>query len=421
MSLAECINLALTGLRSNKMRSLLTLLGVIIGIAAVITILTLGRALQAQTAAGLANVGANDFTVQIQSRATDAEENPYGPVETIDEDSKITADMIEDLRGRFGDQIVGVSIGDYSSHRGNVTLGGEKSTTSLSAINEDFLDMKGVKLKAGRAFTEEDISGDRQIAIISPETLDALFDGNTNEALGAEVDFAAGNGNTASFTVIGVYESAAQGMLVGADPTSYFYVPWPSEQRIDDEASDAWDGISVRPDESINSDQFKDNLQKYFDGEYADNPDYTAKVTDFSKQLGELNSLLDTISLVVSAIGGISLFVGGIGVMNIMLVTVTERTREIGIRKALGATRRDIRMQFVVESMIVGLIGGMIGVILDTVFGVLGSIMMKSLVYPPINGILVSLIFSLAIGLFFGYHPANKAAKLDPIEALRYE
>ena len=130
---------------------------------------------------------------------------------------------------------------------------------------------------------------------------------------------------------------------------------------------------------------------------------------------------MDTISLVVSAIGGISLFVGGIGVMNIMLVTVTERTREIGIRKALGATRRDIRMQFVVESMIVGLIGGMIGVILGTVFGVLGSIMMKSLVYPPINGILVSLIFSLAIGLFFGYHPANKAAKLDPIEALRYE
>lgn len=420
MSFAEAVHLALTGLRANKLRSLLTLLGVIIGIAAVITILTLGKALQEQTSQDLARVGINDFTVSVKSRSTEDEDSSGGYLETVDDDSKITADMVEDLRGRFGDQIEGISIGESSAHKGNVTFAGEKATTTLSAVNEDYFELRGVELQAGRTFTAEDIAGDRQLAVISPETLDKLFAGNTADALGAEIDFAASNGNTASFTVVGVYKESQNGFLVGSDPTPYLYVPWPSEQRIDD-VIDAWDSIGVRPAADLNTDQIKNSLQEYLDQEYEDNPDYKTTVTDFSKQLGELTSVLDTISLVVSAIGGISLFVGGIGVMNIMLVTVTERTREIGIRKALGATRRDIRIQFVVESMIVGLIGGVIGVILGTIFGVLGSMLLNTPVYPPLGWIVVSLVFSLAIGLFFGYHPANKAAKLDPIEALRYE
>ena len=123
----------------------------------------------------------------------------------------------------------------------------------------------------------------------------------------------------------------------------------------------------------------------------------------------------------IAAIGGISLLVGGIGVMNIMLITVTERTREIGVRKALGARRRDIRLQFVTEAIIVCLIGGLIGVVLGSVAGMIGSSLMGYFVFPPLGAIVVSLLFALAIGLFFGYYPAGKAAKLDPIEALRYE
>ena len=133
------------------------------------------------------------------------------------------------------------------------------------------------------------------------------------------------------------------------------------------------------------------------------------------------NAVLDGISSAISAIAGISLLVGGIGVMNIMLVTVTERTREIGIRKALGATRGAIRLQFVVEAMMVCLVGGILGVLLGGGLGMLGAKLLGTFVFPPLSAVLLALGFSLAIGLFFGYYPANKAAKLDPIDALRYE
>jgi len=137
-------------------------------------------------------------------------------------------------------------------------------------------------------------------------------------------------------------------------------------------------------------------------------------ITDMKKELEQFSTMLSSMSIGLSAIGGI-------GVMNIMLITVTERTREIGVRKALGATRRDIRTQFVVESMIVCLIGGLVGIVLGGAFGMIGSTLLGALVFPPLGGVLVALVFSLAIGLFFGYYPANKAARLDPIEALRYE
>ena len=126
-------------------------------------------------------------------------------------------------------------------------------------------------------------------------------------------------------------------------------------------------------------------------------------------------------SLVISAIGGISLLVGGIGVMNIMLVSVTERTREIGVRMALGATRRAVRMQFVTEAMMICLLGGAIGVLLGTAVGLAGTSAMGMMVFPPLSAVVIALVFSLAIGLFFGWYPANRAARMNPIEALRYE
>lgn len=420
MSFAECISLALSSLRTNKMRALLTLLGVIIGIAAVITIVTLGKALETQTANSLASAGINDFTVRVEPRSAETDENAYGSIDDIDADNKISIDMIEDMRSRLGEQLDGIAIGEFSNHRGNVQVDSEKSATSLMAVNDEYFRLKGVKIQAGRAFNEEDIAGDRQVTVLSPELLDKLFDGDTSRALGSEVDFTSADGTSVSFTVIGVYQSDDGGVLVGGFTPSVLYVPWPSEQRIDD-VDEVWDVISVRPSQDMDSDKFKDTVQKYFDDQYENNEDYKVKVTDLSKQLAELNTMLATVSLVVSAIGGISLLVGGIGVMNIMLVTVTERTREIGIRKALGATRRDIRIQFIVESMIVGLLGGIIGVLLGSGFGVLGSYFMKTVVSPPISGILVALLFSLGVGLFFGYYPANKAAKLNPIDALRHE
>ena len=168
-------------------------------------------------------------------------------------------------------------------------------------------------------------------------------------------------------------------------------------------------------------DNLQPELQQYFDNYYAYNVDYEAKATDASNELESFNQVMNAISGAIAAIAGISLFVGGIGVMNIMLITVTERTREIGVRKALGAKRKDIRLQFLVEAMVVCVIGGILGIVFGTIFGLLGSALLGTMVLPPLYGVIGSLVFCLIIGLFFGWYPADRAAKLTPIEALRYE
>ncbi|MFR9292642.1 MAG: ABC transporter permease, partial [Peptococcus niger] len=154
---------------------------------------------------------------------------------------------------------------------------------------------------------------------------------------------------------------------------------------------------------------------------YANNANFKVMSQSVEQAAKEVNSVLSSVKLAISVIAGISLLVGGIGVMNIMLVSVTERTREIGVRKALGATNFDIRIQFIVESMIVCLIGGIIGILFGGLFGFLGSLALKAATGPSLFSIIIATGFSMLIGVFFGYYPANKAAQLDPIDALRYE
>ena len=179
--------------------------------------------------------------------------------------------------------------------------------------------------------------------------------------------------------------------------------------------------FSVRSAANEDPEVFRSDLQSYLDRKYAGNEDYEAEVFDISASLEGLTTIFRTLSTVLSAIGGISLLVGGIGVMNIMLITVTERTREIGVRKALGATQSDIRVQFIVEAMLVCLIGGIIGVILGGAVGLIASSAVLEMTWPPLSAVLFSLLFSLATGVFFGAYPASKAAKMQPIDALRYE
>ena len=170
-----------------------------------------------------------------------------------------------------------------------------------------------------------------------------------------------------------------------------------------------------------NSDEFVSKVKSFFEPYYKNNRDYEIKVFTMGSMISMLTEMLSTITLAISIVAGIALVVGGIGVMNIMLVSVTERTREIGTRKALGAKNSSIRAQFIVEAMIICLIGGVLGVILGISGGMFASKLLGYPAKPSVVGIIVSLIFSMSIGVFFGYYPANKAAKMNPIDALRYE
>ncbi len=162
-------------------------------------------------------------------------------------------------------------------------------------------------------------------------------------------------------------------------------------------------------------------LEDFLGRYYRRNDDYTISATSMESIIASVNDMMGTLSIAIAVIAAISLLVGGIGIMNIMLVSVTERTREIGTRKALGATNANIQMQFVVESAMICLVGGMIGIILGAAFGYLGSTLLGVPTLPDLGSVALAVGFSLAVGIFFGYYPASKAAKMDPIEALRYE
>ncbi|AIG63659.1 hypothetical protein CATYP_02030 [Corynebacterium atypicum] len=451
MSIGESIKLALTSLRTNKMRSMLTLLGVIIGIAAVIAILTLGKSLQVQTNSSLDDFGVNDVTVQVQPRPVDREaeetgasvsvgpadesDGPEGAsAETItsgpvDPDSMITPEMVDDLRSRFGDRIEGVAISQSAPGTAQLERGFNHAKSEVRLVNQDVMGLEKLQPAAGRLITREDIDGQRPVAVLAQDMVDKLFAGDAQAALGQELDMTI-NDQFLTLSVVGVYESTASDGLLTAQSDSDLFLPITlSSQLVDPGLPQAahitTDGsvpaMRVRAKEGVDGERLGQDVQAWLDARYADNTRFRGKVLDLKKEVESLNDLMATMSMALSAIGGISLLVGGIGVMNIMLITVTERTREIGVRKALGARRRDIRVQFIVEAMIVCLIGGLLGVLIGGVAGMAGASALGTLVFPPLSGVLVSLLFAMAVGLFFGYYPAGKAAKLDPIEALRYE
>lgn len=429
MLILENIKLAFGALRANKMRALLTMLGIIIGIGSVIAIMTVSSSLTTSISASFQEMGANNITVGIKQSTEEAEVRQNGMKfgtsnrnVTAEEEDMITDEMIRELKEQFSGQIDAVAISE-SVASGTVRAGSDTANISITGINEDYFESSDVTLLAGRKIKKEDLDGNKKVVMVSDKVVENVFDGDNEKALWQKISVDI-DGVYYDYYIIGVYEyeeSSSFSSSSDEDVTTTAYIPITTgkEQIHADEGYSQFTVVTAAGISSVSA--FAEQIEHFFTPYYAANEDYEISTTTMESMTESMNDMIETVSIAIAFIAGISLLVGGIGVMNIMLVSITERTREIGTRKALGAKNSSIRLQFIIESVILCLVGGCFGIMLGFVLGVAAAAMLGYSAAAPVTAIVIAVGFSMVIGVFFGYYPANKAAKLDPIEALRYE
>ena len=427
--------MALASVRSNKMRSLLTMLGIIIGIAAVIAIVTVGNSMTGTVTDSMSGMGVSNITVSLTQKDSDDTSGTAQGVtlrrfmdSTPAADDLISQEMIDDFVADFPGQVNRIEL---SQEVGNGTIAkyGDPNTTirtTVSGANADSLLAKeeDTPILAGRWLDDEKDAG-RYVAVVSEKFVEQAIGGSNTDAIGKSFTLTI-NKNLYTFYITGVYEYTEDvyASMFGATDDDQIqtnvYIPLDVAKSIAG-ADAGYQSITVVAANGVDVTSFVDTVGSYFASYYTYNDTWTASASSISSLVESMTDMLSTLSLGISAIAAISLLVGGIGVMNIMMVSVTERTREIGTRKALGAPGSAIRMQFITESVILCMIGGVIGVVLGIALGAALSSVVGMTAKPSIASIVVAVGFSMAIGVFFGYYPANKAAKLNPIDALRYE
>lgn len=431
MLIWENVKLALGGLRTNKMRALLTMLGIIIGIGSVIAIMTVSSSLTASITDTFAEMGANNVTVGLKQQSEYGETRSNGMKFgasnrqiSMDEEDRITDEMIEAVKKEYSTEVDSISL-EESVGSGTVKSGTNTANVSVSGINKGYYDANDVTLVAGRYLSEADVNGNKSVIMISDKVVDNIFDGDKQSALGKKITIDISNVYY-SFYVVGVYEYQTDANSFSSDSDedvttpAYLPITTAKETMHSDAGYDRFTIVTNPQLESVAD--FATEVQDYMNLQYySNNEEYQIGTTTMSSMTSSMNDMIQTVSIAIAFIAGISLLVGGIGVMNIMLVSITERTREIGTRKALGAKNSSIRLQFIIESIVLCLIGGILGIIVGFVLGAIAASMLGYSASAPVTAIAGSVVFSMAIGVFFGYYPANKAAKLNPIEALRYE
>lgn len=396
MNIMKSFALAIKSILSSKARSFLTMLGIIIGVAAVIVIVGLGNGMEIYMTDSFKSMGTNLLTVNIRGR------NSSRSVSTEDMFA-----LVDENRNYFSGMSPSVNI------NGTVKIGNETlSDTRVSGVGEDFTEMNGYELSNGRFVEYVDTLKNSKVCIVGSYVNREYYNGR---ALGETLKI---NGNL--FTIVGVMTERAESEEGSND--DIVYVPYSTAVRLGLGMLSSYSFAMVSEDDVTESKKvISDKLTEVF----GDTNSYS--ITSMSEILNTMTSMINVMVVILAAIASISLVVGGIGIMNIMLVSVSERTREIGIRKALGAKRRHILSQFVIEAGTTSAIGGFLGILLGYALSLAATqaitVMLEEAmtVTPSSGSVLMAFSISAGIGVLFGYLPARKASVLNPIDALRYE
>lgn len=422
--LFDNILLALEGLKSNKLRSFLTMLGIIIGIGSVITISTVGSSLTGYVSDSMSSLGGYSIDVTLTQKSSDNSSDTSSNVkirdfknDTPSESDLITDNMIAQYKSTFSDSI------KYIETACDVgTAEYDDSSLTVTGVNDEYEQAEEITMLYGRFIVNEKDSG-KKLAVVADSFVKDTLGLNEKDAVGESFTVTI-DGTPYKFYIAGIYKYESDTVSTDSDSdeneVTALYIPLSTAKTISS-SGDGYQSITVIADKSVDTESFMNTTGDFFASFYTQNDSWTATASSMQEMLSTVTSMIKTISYAVAAIAAISLLVGGIGVMNIMLVSITERTNEIGTRKALGAPNSSIRLQFVTEAAVICLVGGITGVALGiSAAAIIGKILGYGITLN-IGTIFAAVAFSVLIGLVFGFAPANKAAKLDPIEALRYE
>ncbi len=409
MNILETLRIALAALAQNRMRALLTTLGIVIGVSAVIALITLGQGVENYVRDQFQSLGANLLIITSQQPESELRTR-VEPLTNSDVDRLASLATAPDL-AQVGGQLSVVAF---------LSAEGETLRTSARGVTPNMSDILSWQPRIGRFITQDDVNRYSRVAVLGEEVVETLFGSVEVDPVGAMIRL-----NNQAFTVVGVME--ARGAGFSNDNVAVFVPLSTAQTRLTNTRHRDTYAVSTiyaqaRSEEVAEAAEME--IQAYFDAEHGiraeDQRDYAiSNQASLLESIGQITALL---TVFLGMIAGVSLLVGGIGIMNIMLVTVTERTQEIGLRKAVGARPNDILVQFLFESIMLSLLGGAIGI----AFGG-GAAALIGLLVPDLRlqlapgAVLLATLVSMTIGILFGVYPANRAAHLNPIEALRYE